>query len=174
MIPAYVTPEYLSNLTLRKGCGSGKPGDCCAIQEVRRWLDLDPSTDACPPTVDPLIHRLVIRVQDERADWRQEIVPLLTQLPGSRGDEELLMRRAYRCVDWAIRESLPVTLDYWDETKALAKQLAALGAIRDRKSARAALDALAALAARAALAALAARHPSPVALIAELLAMKDG
>ena len=123
MIPSYVTPEYLSRLTLRHGLGTGRPGDRCSTQEVRAWLDLDPSTDACPPCADPLIWSLVIQVQDRRDEWRAAMPPLLPKLAGSKGSDTLSLRRLYRCADWNIRELIPAIMETWPEMKEAARAL---------------------------------------------------
>lgn len=169
-------PEYLANLVLRKGCGTGEAGDRCAIQEVRAWEGLDASTDACPDTDDPLIVALVIRIQDARPEWRKAIVQLLPKIPGSRGLDALSLRRLYRCADWRIRELLPAIMETWPEMKTEAAKLRGLEAIVDRQTAKAAADQLdIALA----LAIDLARDLdldgklSPVALIAELLDMQE-
>jgi hypothetical protein len=136
-------PEYLANLVLRKGCGTGEAGDRCAIQEVRAWEGLDASIDACPDTDDPLIVALVIRIQDARPEWRKAIVPLLPKIPGSRGSDALSLRRLYRCADWQIRELLPAIMEMWPELKTEAKKLRGLEAIVDRQTAKAVADQLA-------------------------------
>jgi hypothetical protein len=136
------TPEYLSALKLRAGCGTGKPGDRCAIQEVRAWEGLDPAKDECPPDADPLIVSLVIRVQDVRAEWRQALIPLLPQIPGSRGSDALQWRRLYRCADWQLRRALPALCDFYPEMKEAAANLRALGPVVDRKTAKLAADQL--------------------------------
>ncbi len=180
-IPDYVTPEYLNELRdrLKQGAGSGALGDRCSIQEVRAWLDLDPSTDGCPDCVCPVLHKLVIITQDRRLAWRREIALLLPQLVGSRGSADLTQRRAYRCADWAIRTVTPFALDA--AVKALkaariprhpailaehAAKLRALNEITGNADADAAAAAAAAAAADA-------DAPSPVDLIRELLKMHD-
>jgi hypothetical protein len=139
-IPAYVTPEYLEHLTLRHGLGTGKPGDRCSTQEVRAWLDLDPSTDACPPCAEPLIWSLVIRVQDRRDEWREAMPPLLPKLAGSKGSDALSLRRLYRCADWQIRELLPAIMETWPELKEEAAQLRAVKPVINRQTAKLAAD----------------------------------
>ena len=142
MIPDYVTPEYLEHLTLRHGLGTGKPGDRCSTQEVRAWLDLDPSTDACPLCADPLIWSLVIRVQDRREEWRHAMPPLLPKLARSKGSEELSLRRLYRCADWQIRELLPAIMETWPGLKEEAAKLRSLAPVSNRQTAKLAADQL--------------------------------
>jgi len=60
-LPAYLTPAYLAALVLVEGGGSGAPGDRGAIQEVRAWLGLDPSSDTVPDNVCPVIGAAVYR-----------------------------------------------------------------------------------------------------------------
>ena len=141
-IPDYVTPKYLAHLQLRSGGGTGEPGDRCAVQEVRAWLGLNPKSDACPPSVDPIIHRLVITMQDRRADWRQEIVFLLPKLPGSKGSDALQWHRLYRLSDWQTREALPAIMDLYPSRREEAAKLRALEAIVDPRTAKLAADQL--------------------------------
>src|SRR4051812_21049021 len=123
IIPSYVTPDYLKDLRskLRHGTGSGAVGDRCSIQEVRAWLSLDPSSDACPDCVCPVLHKLVIVAQDSRKEWRADIAELLPALVGSRGSADLTNRRAYRCADWANPTVSPFALE------AASRALAAAG-----------------------------------------------
>ena len=134
--------EYLSKLTLRSRCGTGKPGDRCAIQEVRAWEGLDPSVDECPPDADPLIVSLVIRVQDADPKWRAAIVPLLPLIPGSHGSDALQWRRLYRCADWQIRQVIPSLCDFYPGMRDAAKALRGLAPITDRQTAKLAADQL--------------------------------
>ena len=191
-LPEYVTEEYLSTLKLRAGCGTGEPGDRCAIQEVRAWEGLDPSNAECPPDADPLIVSLVIRIQDAREAWRKQVVPLLPLIPGSIGSDALQWRRLYRCADWQIRQMLPAIIDFWPELKNTAAGLRGLAPVVDRETAKLAADhldralahdlALALALDRACARALAlaldlararALNLDPVSLISELLAMQD-
>jgi hypothetical protein len=142
-LPDYVTPEYLSKLALREGCGTGAPGDRCAIQEVRAWEGLDPASDGCPPDADPLIVALVIRVQDASPVWRAALVPLLLSIPGSRGSEALQWRRLYRYADWQIRQVIPALCDRCPELRDSAAALRSLAPIVDRQTAQLAVDQLA-------------------------------
>jgi hypothetical protein len=156
MIP---NAEYLSKLHLREGKGSGAEGDRCAIQEVRAWEGLDPTSDDIPETDCPVIGRLIIGLQDARESWREAIVPLLPRLVGSRGSIDLTRRRAFAAADWAVRNRAPLALDAAG-FKDRARALRGLPMVKDESSARAAAAraaaAYAAYAARAAAAAAAA------------------
>ena len=177
-LPRYVTTEYLEHLHLRSGVGSGKAGDCCIIQERRRWDGLDPRSDDIPDDDSIVVGKLLIQLNDASAVWRAKLGPYAVRLRGSgrAGDE----RRAIRLVDWTLREILP---DAIDSTVALsgdsepirelarmagelraAKPVAAIATLAD-------LDALAARAALATRAAIAAR--AAIADLAVLAALAD-
>jgi hypothetical protein len=110
-LPEYVTPEYLEHLQLRGGCGSGEEGDCCAIQERRRWDGLDSKSDAIPVTDSLLVGKLLIRLNDCSDVWRSKLGPYLVKLRGSGRDERTEIRRAQRLCDWSLREVLPEAID---------------------------------------------------------------
>jgi hypothetical protein len=152
MIP---NAEYLSKLHLRAGKGSGAEGDRCAIQEVRAWEGLDPSSDDIPKTDCLVIGRLIIGLQDARKSWREAIVPLLPRLVGSRGSLALTRRRSFAAADWAVRNRAPLALDAIG-IKDQADILRGLPIINDSDSADAAAYAAARAAADAARAAAAA------------------
>ena len=163
-LPDYVTPEYLESLKLREGCGSGDPGNRCAWQEARAWVDLDPKSYACPVTASPVLHELTVHLQDSSKIWRKGIARLLPALLFSRGTVEVERRRAARIVDWSLCEILPDAIDATvalcdggsEQTRELSRLAEELRAKKGADLAdRAALAALAALADRAARAALA-------------------
>jgi hypothetical protein len=155
-IPAYVTSDYLASLSLRGEPGTGAPGDRCAIQEVRAWLDLDASTDEIPGCVSPLVGTLVIRTQDASKAWRDELRDVLPLLVGSRGSDALEWRRVYRVLDWSVREAMPAGLDTL-ATEIVPHDEDIAGSIRSDATALRAL----------------ALALSPVPLIRELAAMRD-
>jgi len=101
-LPSYVTPEYLASLHLRNGVGTGNPGDRCAMQEVRAWLDLDPSKDEIPECVARSLGCFVIRLNDAHPIARELLTPHLPKLLGTRGrvDERKI---AFRMADMAVR-----------------------------------------------------------------------
>lgn len=170
-LPRHVTRKYLKSLVLIQGNGSGGDGDRCAIQEVRHWLKLDASTDAIPPCVDPVIGRMVIALNDHRAEWRKALVPLLPKIIGTRVDAKLTRKRAYRAADWAVRECAAGALRHAG-LEAEAKKLESLPPVVDRKTAAAATNA--AYAANYAAYAANAADPAadPVALLAEVIEMR--
>ncbi len=102
-LPDYVTPEYLEHLNLRKGCGSGKEGDRCAIQEYRAWVGLDASKDECPPDMCPVVHKLIISLQDYRPEWRKAIALVLPKFADSKRELAVTVKRAFACADFAVR-----------------------------------------------------------------------
>jgi hypothetical protein len=180
-LPEYVTPEYLEHLQLRGGCGSGEEGDCCAIQERRRWDGLDSKSDAIPVTDSLLVGKLLIRLNDCSDVWRSKLGPYLVKLRGSGRDERTEIRRALRLCDWSLREVLPEAIDIAvklsdgdsESTRELVKLAADLRAAKSvlqafdgqmaeagSDAARAALADLADLAALADLADLSLKHNS--------------
>ncbi len=102
-LPDYVTPEYLEHLNLRKGCGTGAEGDRCAIQEMRAWQGLDASKDACPPDMCPVVHKLIISLQDCRPEWRKAIALVLPKFADSKRELAVTVKRAFACADFAVR-----------------------------------------------------------------------
>lgn len=174
-LPEYVTPDYLANLELCKGVGSGEKGECCAIQERRRWDGLNSESDEIPTTDSYVVGRLIISINDSSGVWRSKLGPYLLKLRGSgRKDDK---RRALRMADWALREVLPDAIDTCakicdsettrdlsaraEELRGYAKQLRDSEPIAD----------LAALAARAARAAAEEAYwPKIAALLDDLLA----
>jgi len=178
-LPEYVTPEYLASLRLRRGCGSGNEGDCCVIQERRRWDGLNAASYDIPETDSLVVGKLLIQINDASAVWRAKLGPYLIKLRGSGRDERTEIRRSLRLYDWSLREVLPEAIDIAvkasdgdsEQTRELSKLATDLRAARSvleaydaeiakgsaDLDARADLAALAALADLAALAALAAR-----------------
>lgn len=125
-LPAYVTHEWLAHLQLRDGAGTGEVGNACLIQEVRRAIGLDPSSDVIPACTSDIIGGMAIRVQDARADWRAECRELLPLLIGSRGSVALEKRRVWRIVDWTIRECIPASVSAY--AASLRRRYGVLGA----------------------------------------------
>src|SRR5579872_5005541 len=62
------TREQFDAVNLRLGKGSGKEGDHCAVQVVRAWEGLSPSTDTVPDTDSQVCGRFMIRFQDAIKD----------------------------------------------------------------------------------------------------------
>jgi len=105
-LPAYLTPAYLAALVLVEGGGSGAPGDRCAIQEVRAWLGLDPSSDTVPDNVCPVIGAAVYRADHSTRCDRRALAQVLPRLLGSRGSAALTQRRHWAVVIDVIRGSI--------------------------------------------------------------------
>lgn len=127
--PKFLTPEYLATLQLKCGSGTGKEGDCCALQERRRWSGLDSKVYTVPETDSQTCGRFMIRFQDaikDDATRNRLIPPLMVKLVGSAGSPELEQRRAWIAVDWALREVAPA---YFDMAPELAIHAAALRAL---------------------------------------------
>ena len=113
-----IDPERLARLMdpanhLRRGKGLGVNGafDACAMQAVHWLAGGDCSSDA-PECVAPMIARYVIRLNDAVTftDWRDELKPYLPRLLNTV-NPALEMRRAYLCVDWAVRWCAPLAFD---------------------------------------------------------------
>jgi len=104
-------PQYLAKLVLQQGCGSGAPGERCAVQEVNSCMGLSPDSDDTPPGASSLCRSMMISINDASPVWRQELKHVLYLLPASGDDESLELRRAYRLLDWSLREAYPVCLD---------------------------------------------------------------
>ncbi len=149
MSRAPTIPADLSAIELRKGCGSGEEGDRCAIQEYRAWCGLDASSDKRPEGVCPVLHRLVIGLNDARSEWRKAIVAWLPKLADSEGTPETRQARAFKAADWAVRVFAPIALDARGYAEHATK-LRALAAIVDKETAKTAKDAAAYAAAYAA------------------------
>ena len=105
-LPAYLTPAYLAALVLVEGGGSGAPGDRCAIQEVRAWLGLDPSSDTVPDNVCPVIGAAVYRADHSTRCDRRALAQVLPRLLGSRGSAALTQRRHWAVAHAVIRVSI--------------------------------------------------------------------
>jgi hypothetical protein len=137
----FLTPEYLASLQLKCGSGTGKEGDCCALQERRRWSGLDSKSYAVPDTDSQVCGRFMVRFQDAIKDdaiRNRLIPPLMVKLVGSAGSPELESRRSWMAVDWALREVAPTYFDLTPELAEHAAALRALPPITDKASARAA------------------------------------
>ena len=113
-----IDPERLARLMdpanhLRQGTGLGVNGafDTCALQAVHWLAGGDGSSDE-PECVAPTITRYVIRLNDAVSfkDWRDELKPYLPRLLNTV-NPALEMRRAYLCVDWAVRWCAPLAFD---------------------------------------------------------------
>ena len=141
-MPAIKIPASLSKIKLVAGCGTGREGDRCAIQEYRAWRALDPSVDTRPKGVCPILHRLVIGFNDSRLGWRALLVVWLPNLTGSEGNAATRQARAYKAADWAVRVFAPITLDARGFPKQAAT-LRALASITNRTTCNAAYAAVA-------------------------------
>src|SRR6185436_7568364 len=133
--------DYLAHLRLQLGKGSGAPGERCAIQEVRAWLDLDASTDEIPDCVSKVCGRFMIRFQDSIKDDALRVklcAPLLVQLVGSRASSKIERQRAWVAVDWVTREIAPLWLDQCPELGEHAAALRGLPEITSQATADAA------------------------------------
>ena len=131
-------------LNLRLGVfGSGRPGDRCAIQEIRAWGGLDPSSDEIPGDVCPVIGHYVSRYQDRLTsggvspdEVYEHVTRHLPRLLGSRGADALAERRRWVAIDISVREIAPLWLDLHPDLESFATELRALPEVRSRESAK--------------------------------------
>jgi hypothetical protein len=141
-------PADLTTIELRKGCGSGKEGDRCAIQEYRAWCGLDPAGDSRPEGVCPVLHSMVIGLNDARLEWRRALVNWLPLLANTEGNAATRQARAYKAADWAVRVFAPLALDA--KYPEHAAKLRAMAEIVNKETAKAGKDTAYAAAAEAA------------------------
>ena len=136
--PKFLSEEYLSSLHLRGGAGSGQEGDCCALQERRRWSGLDSKSYEVPETDSQVCGSFMVRFQDAIKDQEVRdrlIPPLIVKLVGSAGSKALEQRRSWLAVDWALREVAPAYFDMSPELATHAEALRALPPINSRAAA---------------------------------------
>ena len=131
MIPAYVTPEYMAALVLRSGKGTGKPGDCCVVQELRRWHDVDPSIDLTPDGESAPIYKMLIGLNDASPRTREMVRSRMTQLVGTGRSPEIEHARSLMALDWYLRTWLPAWFDLTESLAPHAKALRAMEQITD-------------------------------------------
>ena len=139
--PKFLSEEYLSSLHLRGGAGSGQEGDCCALQERRRWSGLDSKSYDVPETDSQVCGRFMVRLQDAIKDQEVRdrlIPPLIVKLVGSAGSKDLEQRRSWLAVDWALRDVAPAYFDMSPELATHAAALRALPEITSKETAEAA------------------------------------
>jgi hypothetical protein len=94
--------DGIEKVILRKGCGLGLEGDACAMQEGRRNR-LNAKSDACPDSMDPVVHKLIILANDAHSIGRNALPALLPKAWNTRVSPEVTERRAMRCVTEAFR-----------------------------------------------------------------------
>jgi hypothetical protein len=94
-----------------------------------------------PSCVCPSLREFTVRVNDAMSDAeRQRLRPYLGRMIGTAGDGRA-PARAYRLVDWAVREVAPLAMDAGGRAD-VARTLRALAGVRDFGSAQAATDVL--------------------------------
>ena len=148
-------------IRLVSGAGSPTTGACwmsaASYYAGEKWSDH-------PACVDPVIRRLCIRVNDglpSDAERERVIGPHLLVPLGTAKGCELMLRRAFRVADEAVRVWAPMALETWGRADDAAK-LRALAPIVDIETARAAAAAAYAYAANAAAAYAAAAYAAAV------------
>jgi len=130
-LPAYVTSEYMAALVLRSGKGSGKPGDCCVVQELRRWHDADPSTDTTPDGESAPIYKMLIGLNDASPRTREMVKARMTRMVGTGRSAEIEHERSLMALDWYLRTWLPAWFDLTSSLVLHATALRAMEQITD-------------------------------------------
>jgi hypothetical protein len=128
-----IDPTRLVGLTLANG-GHNSPDEGLCLLEAVAYVAGEPHTDhpACVSGVLGTFGRNLNDVLPD--DLRQQLVPLIPDLPGTAGDghDE---QRGYMALDWLIRTWLPAWLDLSPACREDAARLRELGRIVDLVSA---------------------------------------
>ncbi len=123
----------LDGLTLRSG-GHDSPDDGLCLMEAVAYVRGIDHTDH-PACVAPVLGEMGRNLNDVLPDdLRQQLIPLIPDLPGTRDDghDET---RSYMALDWLIRVYLPTWLDLVPECRDDAAKVRELGRIVDLASA---------------------------------------
>ena len=131
MTKAELNLAVLEGLTLSKGAHS-PDGEYCLWEAVAAVAG-EPWTDR-PACGSPLLIDYGQKLNDEMPDaLRQELVPLIPMLVGTRGDVVTEGLRAAMLTNWYIREHLPALLRHADLPQQ-ADALAALPAVTEENA----------------------------------------
>ncbi|HEY1673315.1 MAG TPA: hypothetical protein VGG50_11415 [Streptosporangiaceae bacterium] len=108
----------LNTITLAQGSHDGDcedPERC--LFEWYNWLARKAHTDACPPGVSWVLHRIGMRLNDRLPDAKRQQLREYLPAPGhpspldGTAADGLDTTRAYMAADWAIRTATPIWLD---------------------------------------------------------------
>ena len=123
----------MAGLTLKKGGHRSPDAGLCLMEAVAYVCGID-HTDH-PACVAPVLGEMGRSLNDVLPDdLRQQLVPLVPDLPGTAGDghdEE----RSYTALDWLIRTWLPTWLELSPTCREVAAKVRELGRIVDLASA---------------------------------------
>ncbi|MFC3504840.1 hypothetical protein ACFOOK_28265 [Micromonospora krabiensis] len=99
----------LTSIVLDRGAHDDREDGLCVMEAVAYFAG-EEHTDA-PKCVSPVLTTFGQRLNDVLPhDKRQQLVPLIPQLPGTRGDG-LDEQRGYLALDWLVRTYTPAWLD---------------------------------------------------------------
>ena len=153
--PPAIDPAWITGITLAKG-GHQSPDEGLCLLEAVAFLAGERHTDS-PACTSPVLSEMGRDLNDALPDdLRQQLIPLIPDLPGTAGDghDET---RSYMALDWLVRTWLPTWLEVAPACRGDAAKVRELGRIVDlasaeragpvvrqaRESARAAWDAAA-------------------------------
>lgn len=133
MTDTTIDPAKLDGLTLKKGGHPTRDAGMCLMEAVAYVRGIE-HTDH-PQCVAPLLGEMGRNLNDVLPDdLRQQLVPVIPVLPGTRDDghDET---RSYMALDWLIRVYLPTWLDLSPACREDAAKVRELGRIVDMASA---------------------------------------
>ncbi|MDN5859773.1 MAG: hypothetical protein L0H84_14230, partial [Pseudonocardia sp.] len=123
----------LTGITLAKGSHE-TPDDGLCLMEAVAYVRGISHTDR-PACVAPVLGEMGRGLNDALPqDLRQQLIPLIPDLPGTAGDG-LDEQRSYMALDWLIRTWLPTWLDLSPACRDDAARVRELGRIVDMASA---------------------------------------
>jgi hypothetical protein len=123
----------LDRIVLAKG-GHGSPAEGLCLLEAVAYVRGIKHTDH-PACVCPVLGAFGRHLNDVLpADLRQQLIPLIPDLPGTAGDGHGV-ERAYMALDWMIRTWLPAWLELSPACRGDAAKVRELGRVVDLASA---------------------------------------
>jgi hypothetical protein len=124
----------IDTIVLTEGSHASREDGMCAMEAVA-WLAGEAHSDA-PACVCPVIAAAMRAINDRLDDAdRQQLVPYLQRVIGTRGDAALERRRGFAAADWAVRVAAPRALRACGLADA-ADRLASLSPVVDVSTAR--------------------------------------
>ncbi len=133
MSETVIDETKLAGITLAKG-GHASPQSGLCLMEALAFVRGIPHTDH-PPCVSPLLGEMGRSLNDVLPhDLRQDLVPVIPDLPNTVGDG-MDETRSYMALDWLIRTWLPTWLDLVPSCREDAAKIRELGRIVDMASA---------------------------------------
>ena len=102
--------DWFDSLVLSSGNHADIERGACIMESVA-YLAGEPHSDA-PKCASKVISRFLITINDRWDDKRrQKLKPYAVKIIGTAANENIELKRAYLCADWAVRECAPMALD---------------------------------------------------------------